>query len=53
MKKTVRTIITMTVPKFPRTHDAKDKLLSLNYQASAQSTYCISNEIDVTTECQQ
>ena len=47
------TLITMTVPKFPRTHDAKDKLLSLNYQASAQSTYCMSNEIDVTTECQQ
>ena len=47
------TLITMTVPKFPKTHDIKEQLLSSNYQATAQSTYCMSNEIDVTTECQQ
>lgn len=47
------TLISMTDLKFPRTYDARDFQLSSNYQASAQSTYCIANYIDVTTECQQ
>ena len=47
------TQISMTVPKVSRKYSTRYSLLSSNYQATAQSTYCISNYIDVTTECQQ